>query len=120
MEIAKGLQTRPKQPEQLIESISLYERAHDLCPEEETLLRARIRARKATALQMVPTDEIGYLMQARDELEAALIILQEEGLKEEIAEAQINLALILQNLGASASRQDHRRNFAISASAAHV
>ncbi|MBS1954520.1 MAG: hypothetical protein JST89_10045 [Cyanobacteria bacterium SZAS-4] len=98
MEIAMGLQTRPKQPEQLIEAISLYQRAHELCPEEEILLRARIRARKATALQMVPTDDIGYLIQARDELEAALAVLMLQGLKEEIAEAQINLGLILQNL----------------------
>ncbi len=98
MEIAMGLQTRPKQPEQLLEAIALYQRAYELCPDEETLLRARIQARKATALQMVPTDEIGYLIQARDELEAALIVLKEQGLKEEIAEAQINIALILQNL----------------------
>jgi tetratricopeptide (TPR) repeat protein len=98
MEIAMGLQQRPKHPEQLIDAISLYDRALELCPEEERLLGARIRARKATALQMVPSDEVGYLLQACDELEAALTILSVEGIKEEIAEAQMNLALVLQTL----------------------
>ncbi|MBS2007563.1 MAG: hypothetical protein JST01_11010 [Cyanobacteria bacterium SZAS TMP-1] len=98
VEIAMGLQQRPKSPEQLIDAISLYDRALELCPEEERLLGARIRARKATALQMVPSDEVGFLLQAREELEAALTILSEEGIKEEIAEAQMNLALVLQTL----------------------
>lgn len=98
MEIAIGLQTRPKQPEQLIEAIALYDRALEICPKEENLLNARIRARKATALQMVPSEEAGYLLQARDELTAALEVLSTDGLKEEIAEAQMNLGLIHQGL----------------------
>jgi len=100
MEIAMGLQVKPKDPEQLLDSISLYTRALELCPEDEVLLRARIGARKATALQMVPSEEIGYLIQARDELESALPVLAANGSKEEIAEAQINLGLILQSLSA--------------------
>ncbi len=79
MEIAIGLQMRPKTPEQLIDAISLYERALELCPEEELLLNARIRARKATALQMVPSEEVGYLLQARDELETSLTVLTTQG-----------------------------------------
>jgi len=98
MEIAMGLQTRPKNPEQLIDAISLYSRALELCPPEETLLMARIRARKATALQMVPSEDIVYLLQARVELEEALAVLTVEGIKEEVAEAQINLGLICQSL----------------------
>ncbi len=99
MEIAMGLQMRPKTPEQLIDAISLYERALELCPKEEILLSARIRARKATALQMVPSEEVGYLLQARDELETSLSVLSMHGgLNEEIAEAQINLGLIHQSL----------------------
>jgi tetratricopeptide (TPR) repeat protein len=98
MEIAMGLQMKPKHPEQLMDAISLYDRALELCPEEEILLRARIRARKATALQMVPSEEEGFLLQARDELQTALDVLMTAGLKEEIAEAQMNLGLILQSL----------------------
>lgn len=98
MEIAMGLQTRPKHPEQLIQAIGLYDRALEICPEEEKLLSARLRARKATALQMVPSEEAGYLLQARDELSGALEVLSINGLKEEIAEAQMNLGLIHQGL----------------------
>ncbi|MDR3616325.1 MAG: hypothetical protein P4L53_22385 [Candidatus Obscuribacterales bacterium] len=98
MEIAMGLQSKPKHPEQLLDAVSLYARALELCPEEEVLLRARISARKATALQMVPSEDVGYLVQARDELESAMPVLTANGLKEEIAEAQINLGLILQSL----------------------
>jgi tetratricopeptide (TPR) repeat protein len=98
MEIAMGLQTRPKEPAQLIDAIALYDRALELCPEEEALLRARIRARKATALHMVPSEEVGFLLQARDELNSALTILTTHGIIEEIAEAQMNLGLVLQSL----------------------
>ncbi len=88
----------PKGPEQLIDAISLYERALVLCPEEEILLNARLHARKATALQMVPSEEPGYLLQARDELETALKVLSLHGLAEEVAEAEMNLGLIMQSL----------------------
>ncbi len=98
MEIAMGLQSRPKHAQQLIDAVSLYERALELCPEGEKLLRARIQARKATALQMVPSEEVGFLMQARDELETALPVLSSHGSKEEVAEAQLNLGLVFQTL----------------------
>jgi tetratricopeptide (TPR) repeat protein len=98
MEIAMGLQMRPKHPEQIIDAISLYSRALELCPPDELLLMARIRARKATALHMVPSEDIVYLLQARVELEEALKVLSAQGSKEELAEAQINLGLICQAL----------------------
>jgi tetratricopeptide (TPR) repeat protein len=98
MEIAMGLQMRPKTPAQILDAIALYDRALELCPSEEILLTARLHARKATALYMVPCEHSGYLIQARDELELALNSLVGFGLPEEIAEAQLNMGLILQSL----------------------
>ena len=42
MEIALGLQQRPKDVGQLYSAIDLYARALDICPEDERLLAARI------------------------------------------------------------------------------
>lgn len=98
MEIAMGLQSRPKNQQQLLNAIVLYDRALAGCPPEEYLLTARVRARKATALQMVPGEELENLLQARTELEQALPILEEHGLPAELAEARLNLGLILQSL----------------------
>jgi acyl-CoA reductase-like NAD-dependent aldehyde dehydrogenase len=50
MEIAIGLQVKPRSPDELIVAVELYERALALCPADQALLAARIRARKATAL----------------------------------------------------------------------
>ncbi len=35
MEIAMGLQMRPKTPAQILDAVSLYDRAIELCPPEE-------------------------------------------------------------------------------------
>jgi tetratricopeptide (TPR) repeat protein len=97
-EIAMGLQSRPKTPEQLLEAVGLYDRALHLCPETESLLKARVRARKATALYMIPSDDTEFLTQALDELNEALEVLLNLGSKEESAEARMNLGLIHQAL----------------------
>src|ERR1700748_31881 len=52
MEIAMGMQLRPKSPDQLLRAVELYRRALDLA--EDLLLRARITARLGTALQALP------------------------------------------------------------------
>ncbi|MFM9860680.1 hypothetical protein RUR49_19670 [Pseudoxanthobacter sp. M-2] len=101
MEIAMGLQTRPKSPEQLLQAVTLYETALALCPPEHALLRGRVHARLATALQAVPTDDIGPLKRAREHLETARGILEHEGRAEEIAEVEMNLGLVLQSLAAA-------------------
>src|SRR5580704_15130720 len=54
MEIAMGLQLQPKSPDQLHSAVTLYDKALTVCPEDMRLLRARILARKATALQAIP------------------------------------------------------------------
>jgi tetratricopeptide (TPR) repeat protein len=100
MEMAMGLQTRPKSPDQLRQAILLYEKALELCPAEFYLLRGRIHARLATALQAIPGDDLDSLKQARKNLEAAQLILKLEGSPEEIAEIEMNLGLTLQNLAA--------------------
>ncbi|MEJ2345891.1 MAG: hypothetical protein P8076_08485 [Gammaproteobacteria bacterium] len=98
VEIAMGLQHRPKGPAQLRDAVALYDRALALCPDEDALVAARIRARKATALQAVPETSGTCLQQARAELEQALAVLETEGLPEERAEAQMNLGLTIQSL----------------------
>jgi tetratricopeptide (TPR) repeat protein len=98
MEIAMGLQQRPKDPAQLTAAIELCDRALTLCPPEETLLKARITARKATALQAIPADDAAYLEQARDAYRSVLPVFQAEGTREELAELEMNLGLVLQNL----------------------
>ena len=101
MEMAMGLQTRPKSSDQLRQAVALYEKALELCPAELYALRGRIHARLATALQAIPGDELESLKEARRNLEAAQQILKLEGSPEEIAEIEMNLGLTLQNLAAA-------------------
>ncbi|HEX4382075.1 MAG TPA: hypothetical protein VH083_03975 [Myxococcales bacterium] len=100
MEIAMGLQQRPKSPEQLKAAVSLYVRALLVCPDDQPLLRARIKARKGTALQAIPGEDIETLEDARQAHEEALIVLRERGKPEELAEVEMNLGLVLQTLAA--------------------
>ena len=98
MEIAMGLQLRPKSPDQLTAAIELYQRALGLCPDHERLLRGRITARKATALQAVPGEGHESLEAARAAHESALLLLRDGGRPEELAEIEMNLGLVLQTL----------------------
>lgn len=98
MEMAMGLQTRPKTLEHLQQAILLYEKALELCPAELFLLRGRLHARLATALQAFPADDLNPLKEARRNLEAARDILKHDGTAEELAEIEMNLGLVLQSL----------------------
>lgn len=98
MEIALGLQIRPKGPEQIQAAIDLCDRALAICPEEERLLKARIVARKATALQAIPSEDPSSLEAARQAFSEALPVFNELGRPEERAEAEMNLGLVLQTL----------------------
>lgn len=105
MEIAMGLQQKPKTAADIEGAITLYRTALDLLPAAQALLAARIRARMGTALMALPSEDTTPLKQARAAFEAALDRLRQEGLKEEIAEAEMNLGLALQNLaGAQQAR----------------
>jgi tetratricopeptide (TPR) repeat protein len=98
MEIAMGMQLRPKDPGQLRAAAELCDKALAICPETEVLLRARITARKATALQAVPGEDAATLQEARAAYEAARPVLEARGSPEEVAELEMNLGLVLQAL----------------------
>ena len=116
MEMAMGLQQRPKSREQLQQSVELYDRALAICPEDERLLRARITARKGTALQATPEQGTALLERARAAFEEAIPTLIDFGRPEELAEAEMNLGVVVQNLsGAGRARIDGRRIRPISA-----
>ena len=105
MEIAMGLQQRPKTPQHLAGAIALYDRALTVCPHDERLLGARISARRGTALQAMPEEGTASLEAARLAYDAALPVIAELGRPEELAEAEMNLGLVLQYLaGAGRAR----------------
>jgi tetratricopeptide (TPR) repeat protein len=105
MEIAMGLQQRPKSADQLHSAVTLYDKALTVCPQEMRLLRARILARKATALQAIPEQGTAMLELARATLEESVATLIEFGKAEESAEAEMNLGLVVQSLaGAGRAR----------------
>lgn len=98
MEIAMGLQTRPKTPDEITSAIELYDKALTICPQQIRLLRARILARKATALQAIPEQGTKSLESARSIFEEVIPVLGEIGVPEEVAEAEMNLGLCFQSL----------------------
>ncbi len=98
MEIAMSLQQKPRVVQDLHHAVSLYDRALGLCPAQDRLLAARIRARKATALNAIPHEGPEFIDQARRLLDSALGELQREGSQEEVVEAEMNLGLTLQSL----------------------
>lgn len=98
MEMAMSMQQKPREARDIEAAVQLYETALALSPDTSPLLAARIRARMATALMSLPGDDAAPLERARDELEAALLTLTGEGSDEEVAEAQMNLGLMRQNL----------------------
>lgn len=103
MEIAMGLQHRPASAQPLHDAIALYERALEIAP--TALLRARVQARLATALQALPEEGVAALERALASLQAALPVLQADGLSQEAAEAELNQGLVLQALaGAGRAR----------------
>lgn len=105
MEMAMGLQRRPKSPDQLLAAVELYDRALAMCPAEQRLMRARITARKGTALQIVPEEGTTSLEQARAAFQDAIPTLIDFGGPEELAEAEMNLGVVVQNLaGAGRAR----------------
>lgn len=98
VELATHLQTRPKSPLQLLEAIKLYNNAVKLCSEEDQVLLARIKVRRALCLQIIPEDGSSYLEQARQDLEDALPHLEDSENAHEIAEAHMNIGLVYQAL----------------------
>jgi len=98
MEIAIGMQAKPKSPLQLLSAIDLYDKALSICPPEQFLLHARIQARKGTCLQAIPGEGSEYLECSRDCYEAARAVFKDHGTPEETAEVEMNLGLVIQTL----------------------
>ena len=107
MEIAMGMQTRPKTPEPLERAVQLYRRALEICPGDTPLLRARITTRLGTALQALPSGGNDTLKEARGCYETALLTLKNAGKPEEIAELEMNLGLVQQSLAPSGAARLH-------------
>ena len=105
MEIAMGLQQKPKSPDQLRDAVTLYQRALAEAPEHATLMRAHINARMGTALQAIPDGGAETLKQAGDCYEAALPVLRELGTPEAAAETELNLGLTTQSLASMGIRR---------------
>ncbi len=101
MEMAMGIQQKPKSAKQIEDAIELYHRALAICPEGAVLLRARINARQATAYQQLPNGNHQSLFIAQDCFNAALPIFKQHDLKEEAAETELNLGLVTQSLAQS-------------------
>ena len=98
MEIAIGLQTRPKTAEPLEHAVQLYRRALEVCPDDSPLLHARITTRLGTALQALPAGGAESLKEAWSCYDSALPTLKERGKPEEVAELEMNLGLVQQSL----------------------
>lgn len=108
MEIAMGLQQKPRSAEPLRRAVELYERALTLCPLEAPLLAARVRARMGTALQALPDAGNDGLCRARECYEQALPTLRQRGAAPpEIAEVEMNLGLVLQSLAGAGIGRVH-------------
>lgn len=98
LEIAAGLQKKPKSSKQITDAVILYRRALALCPQEHPLLRARVLSGMGTALRTIPSQGCEQLLEAKTVYSWALPLLQEYASPEEIAELQMNLGLVLQAL----------------------
>ncbi|MEA5510876.1 hypothetical protein VB715_13970 [Crocosphaera sp. UHCC 0190] len=98
IEMAAGLQNKPKTPQQLEDAVFLYRRGLELCPPDYPLLRARCLSGMGTALRTIPYEGPNVLLEAKTAYETALPILEEYASPEEVAETQMNLGVVLQGL----------------------
>jgi tetratricopeptide (TPR) repeat protein len=98
IELAQGLQKKPKTADDLWNAVELYQQALKMCSTDYSLWKARSQAGMAGALKSIPDAGAELLLQAKAGYEEALPILQQLAVPEEIAEAQMNLGLVLQSL----------------------
>ncbi|MDZ7962541.1 MAG: hypothetical protein RMY34_32530 [Aulosira sp. DedQUE10] len=98
IELAQGLQKKPKTAQDLWSTVDLYKRAYEMCGEDYPLLKARAKVGIAGALRTIPDEGTELLLEAKAAYTEALPILQQLVAKEEVAEVQMNLGLVLQSL----------------------
>lgn len=97
-QIAMRVQTQARQAEDLEQALTLYDRALQLLPENAELAHARLQARRATVLQVLPAPDSRNLEAARDLYAAALPVFESAGQPAELAELHMNRGLTLQSL----------------------
>ncbi|MEQ1565165.1 MAG: hypothetical protein ABMA64_05965 [Myxococcota bacterium] len=97
VEVALDLQRKPRDPQELVDAVFLYDRAASLV-EEVPLARARAIAGKGTALRRMPGAGLDHLEAARAAFEEAMPALRAHGEPEEVAETEMNQGLVLQAL----------------------
>ncbi len=98
IEIALGFRKKPQTDEDLQNAVALCKQAEELCGDSYPLLKARALIGRAAALQLIPHIGAEILLQAKTAYAEALPTLQQLASKEEVAEAQMNLGLLLQSL----------------------
>ncbi|MBD2385294.1 hypothetical protein [Cylindrospermum sp. FACHB-282] len=98
IEMAQGFQKKPETAQDLRNAVSLFYRADEMCGDEYPLLKARAQAGMAGTLQTIPDKGPQLLLQAKVGYEEALPILQQLATPVEVAEAQMNMGLVLQSL----------------------
>ncbi|WP_267384567.1 hypothetical protein [Cyanobacterium sp. uoEpiScrs1] len=98
IEMAGGLQKKPKSPQQLENAIFLYNRGLELCTPDYPLLQARCLSGMGTALRTIPTEGEILLLEAKNAYETALPILEKHASLEEVAELHMNMGVVLQEL----------------------
>ncbi|MCR1347476.1 hypothetical protein NRY68_17130 [Acidithiobacillus ferrooxidans] len=97
MEIALGLQRKPREPADLEYAEQLYKEALQVCPNEDRLLYGRLLAGLGTALMAMPGGNES-LQRAQECFQSAEPILQDLAMREEVAELEMNIGLVLQGL----------------------
>lgn len=98
IEIAQGVLKKPKTADDVWNAVAMYDKADELCQEEHPLLKAQAKLGKANALRTIPDNGTQLLLQAKTNYQEALPVLQELASPTELAEAQMNLGLVLQSL----------------------
>jgi tetratricopeptide (TPR) repeat protein len=98
IEMAQGFVKKPKSAQDLQNAVELYNRADAMCDEDYPLLKVRAKTGMAGTLKTIPDVGTELLLEAKALYEEALPILQQLASKEEVAEAEMNLGLVLQSL----------------------
>lgn len=98
IEMAQGFLKQPKTSQDLRSGLGLFYRAYQMCGEDYPLLKARAKVGIGGTLQMIPDSDPQLLVQAKDNYQEALTILQQFATPVEVAETQMNLGLVLQSL----------------------
>ncbi|MEM1028751.1 MAG: hypothetical protein AAF928_04110 [Myxococcota bacterium] len=97
VELALDLQKRPRDPQELVDALYLYDQALELL-HDDPVARARILAGRGGALRRMPGSGVEELKQAREAFASALPVLREAGDAEEVAEVEMSYALVLHAL----------------------